>query len=238
MFVALTNLIMVSRATAQSDAAANTTGWVTVVGRVLDTNDEPLPGARIAVEDDRAAAISDPDGRFKLLGVRAGRRTLNVRVLGFEPLEMPFDATAAQPKDLTVRLMKVISLLKDVTVTANRDVGLQRVGFTERRNLGAGHYFGPKEIEARNSPRLSHLLETELIIRRYKCVRYFVDGIRWSRFSDADASLGPDSYLSGAELAAVEVYSPQTAPGEFFATSKTGAPCASVLVWTKWKVLR
>lgn len=57
----------------------------------------------------------------------------------------------------------------------------------------------------------------------------------WSTASDMDATEGPDAFLSGAEIAAVEAYSPLYAPGEFIVSSKYGQ-CASVVVWTKAKL--
>ena len=81
------------------------------------------------------------------------------------------------------------------------------------------------------------LLETTLVLKRYSCVRYWIDGHPWSSMSDTDASLGPDAFLSGAELGAVEVYGPLTAPPEFMAISGSGL-CASVVVWTKFKIGR
>ena len=71
--------------------------------------------------------------------------------------------------------------------------------------------------------------------RDSRCVRYFIDGWRQTEVSATDLAYLPDSYLSTAELGAIEVYSPMTAPGEFFATSLNGDVCFSVVIWTKFK---
>lgn len=209
----------------------------TVTGRILDGAGKQLSGARVAFDSDGAVTLSSSDGSFQLSGLRVGTRRLDVRFLGYQPVDTTIDISSRMARPLTILLKKSVPVLKAVEITAPAGAGLQKVGFAERRRLRNGVYLGPKEIARRNSPRLSRLLETTTVIGRYKCVRYFVDGQRWSRLSDDDPSLGPDNYLSGAELAAVEVYSPNTAPGEFFALDRNGVPCASVVVWTKWKVM-
>lgn len=208
-----------------------------LTGRILGQNGKAIDGARIAVEADNAVTTSDVNGAFTLSGVRAGTRLVSVRKLGYAPAELSLDFNSVTPRTSTVTLVPVSSVLETVTVTALRDVGLQRVGFTERRRLGAGTYLGPKEIDGKNAPKLGILLEEVPLLRRYTCVRYWVDGHMWSSMSDDDGSLGPDAFLSGAELGAVEVYGPLTAPAEFIALSKQGL-CASVVVWTKFKIGR
>jgi hypothetical protein len=46
----------------------------------------------------------------------------------------------------------------------------------------------------------------------------------------------PDSFLSGAELGAVEVYDELSAPGQYMGVSSRGAACAVVVIWTKQKL--
>ena len=146
--------------------------------------------------------------------------------------------TALRPTDVVIKLSTATQVLPTVNVSALREVGLQRVGFTKRKRTAvAGVFFGPREIEGKNSPRLGRIIETVPFFRdgRYVCIRYWVDGHMWSTASDVDASEGPDAYLSGAEIAAIEVYSPLYAPAEFVVSSKHGS-CASVVIWTKSKV--
>ena len=212
-------------------------GSAVLTGRILGEKGKPIEGARIAVDADNTATTSDASGSFHLGGARAGTRLVTVRKLGFEARELSVDLSSISPRTLDISLSPVSQVLKAVTVTALRDIGLQRVGFTERKRLGSGTYLGPREIEGKNAPKLGILLETVTVLHRYACVRYWVDGHMWSTASDADPSLGPDAFLSGAELGAIEVYGPLSAPAEFIAVSKFGQ-CASVVVWTKNKIGR
>jgi hypothetical protein len=212
-------------------------GNASLTGHIVGQKGDAIEGARIAVESDNAVTISDAGGAYRLNGVRAGTRLVTIRKLGYSAEERSVDFSSVTPRAMNFRLSPVSQVLETVTISAMRDIGLQRVGFSERHRLGSGTYLGPKEIEGKNSPRLGVLLETVQVLKRYSCVRYWIDGHMWSSMSDTDASLGPDAFLSGAELGAVEVYGPLTAPAEFVAVSKSGM-CASVVVWTKNKIGR
>jgi hypothetical protein len=222
--------------TVDSTAASGPSDKLGVVsGRVTNSQGAPIEGARIAVESDNTATTSEASGAFRLTGVWSGTRLVTIRKLGYAANELAVDVSAVSARLLDVKMDRVPQTLEPVRVTALRDIGLQRVGFSERKRLGAGTYLGPKEIEGRNAPRLGFLLETVPVLKRYACIRYWVDGHMWSTLSDDDASQGPDAFLSGAEIAAVEVYGPLAAPAEYIVSSKRGA-CASVVVWTKAKV--
>ena len=122
--------------------------------------------------------------------------------------------------------------------------------FSDRQRSGFGRFIGPDEIERRRPQRLTTLLETIPSLRmgtnndgkRYVtgrhngCVAYYVDGMRWSSTNPTDVDMSPDAFLSGAELAAVEVYDELSAPAEFIRYSNRGQPCAVVVVWTKFKL--
>lgn len=222
---------------AAGDTLHSPRGTSVASGKILTDKRRPIAGARIAVEADDAVTTSDADGNFRLTGVRAGTRELSVRKLGYTAMEISMDFSSVTAQSTTVTLLPIAQSLKTVTVSSLRDIGLQRVGFTERRRLGSGTYLGPKEIDGKNAPKLGILLATVPALSGRSCVRYWIDGHIWSSMSDSDASLGPDAFLSGAELGAVEVYSPLTAPAEFVVNSKMGM-CASVVVWTKNKIGR
>jgi hypothetical protein len=129
-------------------------------------------------------------------------------------------------------------------------LGFNVLGLLNGRNGGLGKFFTPQEIERRNPLRLNYLLEAAPIIRsgatntgkryvtdRYDgCIRYWIDGFEQTEIGNTDLDFLPDSYLSAAELGAVEVYDAISAPAEFQATSHNGYPCTAVVIWTKWKL--
>jgi hypothetical protein len=222
-----------------------------LTGSVVDPSGNPLANARVAVEADNAAAVTDNRGNFNLNGVRAGTRDLTVRRIGFASVEMPVDVSAVSVRSVTVTMSRYVAQLEAVRVNAVRNIGLQRVGFTDRQKSGAGKFIGPDEISSRNPDRLVNVLEsggtalrmgTDAEGHRYVtgrhngCVGYYVDGMRWSSTDPTDFQLSPDFFLSGAEIGAVEIYDELSAPAEFARISNRGEPCAVVVIWTKQKL--
>jgi hypothetical protein len=225
-------------------------GTAALTGKVVDAAGSPLANARVAVEADNAAAVTDNKGEFRLNGLRTGTRSLTVRRIGFASQDMAVDVSAAMTRSVTVTMARYVAVLDAVRVTAMRDIGLQRVGFSDRQKSGAGKFFGPDEIQRRNPQKLINLLELAPMLRaatnadskRYVtgrmngCVQYYVDGMRWYTASQNDPEVSPDAFLSGAELGAVEVYDELSAPGEYMGMSGRGAACAVVVIWTKQKL--
>ena len=236
--------------TSRSEGSGGQSWPGAVRGIVTTTEGQPVGGARVAIEEDSAVMVTRANGSFSLAGLRPGTRLLTVRRLGFEPVELAVDVRSDQQRDVTVKLANMVPVLATVQVTALRELGLARVGYTTRKGLGTGTFFDPDDIARRNSPRLNEILEHAgpLRIRRTNrglpyvvgrdggCVTYHIDGMRWSRVDADDPMTSPNNYLSGAEIAAVEIYSPHLAPPEFMGFSRTSRPCSVVVVWTKNKL--
>lgn len=232
------------------DAARRTLWRGAIRGTVVEATGQKVAGARVAVDEDSAVVLTQSDGAFNLNHLRPGTRLLTVRRLGFEPVELVVDVRADIPRDVPIRLANMVPVLQTVKVTALRELGLSRVGYTLRKGLASGTFFDPEDISRRNSPRLNDLLATAgpLRVRRTNrgqayivgraggCVTYFVDGQRWSWVGANDPNGGPNAFLSGAEIAAVEVYSPYTSPPEFMGFSNLSKQCSVVVVWTKTKL--
>ncbi len=225
-------------------------GTAVLTGRVSDASGSPLANARVAVEADDASTTTDNNGEFRLAGLRTGTRGLTVRRLGFAARDVPVEVSASAPRSVNITLDRYVAILDAVRISAIRDIGLQRVGFSDRRRAASGRFFGPDDIDRRNPQRLSMLLETVPSLRmgtnqegkRYVtsrhngCVAYYVDGLRWSSTNPADIEMSPDAFLSGAELGAVEVYDAMSTPAEYMRFSSRGQPCAVVVIWTKFKL--
>jgi hypothetical protein len=201
-----------------------------ISGRVLDSQGKPAFGARVAIEADEATSITGQDGLFTLRNLRPGTRRLTIRKIGFEPVERAVEIPGDGLTSATFSLGKSIAALKTILVRARRELGLQRIGFTDRQQKRPGNFFTPKDIELRNGPSIKDLLKSLPITRRPGCVRYFIDGFIQPQNED------PDEYLSGAEIGAVEVYGTGFVPPEFFATTFSGQRCKAVVIWTKWKL--
>ena len=214
-----------------------------VRGRVTNPSGQPVEGARVAVADNEKFSLTNDRGEFTLEKVMPGTREISVRKLGFTPYVGTFVARLGESDPLDIRLPNTVRVLEAVRVRALRDIGLEKVGFTQRQKMGMGSYMGPDKISGRGSPRLNYLLEAMPYVRRHiaadgkryvipppgKCLRYYVDGRRWSPYGGMTES--PDQYLSGIEIGAIEVYGSLFVPPEFAAEN-----CVTVVVWTKWKL--
>jgi len=252
--IASFHLPAASPATAQAAKPADSVarGSAHLAGKVLDPAGNPLANARAAIEADNTSTVTDNQGNFHLNGVRTGTRDLSVRRIGFASVDMPVDVSGATTRNVTVTMSRYVAQLDAVRISAVRDIGLQRVGFTERQKTGAGKFIGPAEINSRNPDRLINVLETAggtalrmgtddqghryVTGRHNGCVGYYVDGMRWSSTNPSDFQMSPDFFLSGGEIGAIEIYDELSAPAEFMRISSGGQPCAVVVIWTKRKL--
>ncbi len=232
-------------------AASRPTG--VLKGKIVSADHAPIAHARIAVENDTLVALTNQDGTFTLAGITTGTRSVSVRALGYEPTETVVAIRAGMPAQVDISLAKFVPVLSSVIVSAKRDASLERVGFTERKASASGKFFTPAEIEQRNPLKLNYLLETVTTLRTRRtatgqtyvtgrdntCITYFVDGARWAVGASAaadDPDSSPDAFVSGGELAAVEVYDALSAPPEFATQGWNGQSCAAVVIWTKSKL--
>jgi protocatechuate 3,4-dioxygenase beta subunit len=215
-----------------------------VTGHVLDPSGAPLARVRVSVDGDSAFAMSGSDGRFALRNVRSGTRSVTARRLGFGPAKQVVAIHSSNPTDITVRLGEFVPVLDTVRITAPAaQIGLDRVGFTKRKSIGAGYYLSPEEISRRNALELPDLLTTAPMLRRATvdghqvimgrpqggsngCVTYFVDGVPWM-------GGGIEDFVLPSEVAAIEVYSTGFTPGLFMSAAQQ---CETVVIWTKMKV--
>jgi hypothetical protein len=215
-----------------------------LTGRVLDPAGAPLPRARVSV--DSSYALSDNDGRFMLRSLRSGTRLVVIRRLGYDPKEVIVALRARAPTDVTVKLSEFVPVLDTVRVRAVAlDIGLQRLGFAQRRAAGTGYYLTPQQVAERGASRLTDLLVEAPMLRRTAeggrtiitgrphgvnlfqgCVSYFVDGVRWR-------GDGVEDFIYPTEVAAIEVYSSNFVPSQF---AHSIEPCETVVIWTKRKV--
>ena len=76
-----------------------------VAGRVADSRTGySLQGAIIRVDGSSAVAYSDANGRFRLAGLPAGNRALEVEYVGLDPLRRSVALTAGTTTEIELRL--------------------------------------------------------------------------------------------------------------------------------------
>lgn len=223
-----------------ADSARARAGASSVRGQVTDERGNPVANAHVTVAEGNAAAVTDSSGRFSLDAQPAGTQALVVRRLGYMPKQVTVNLTPRATREVNVRLDQLVPVLAEVQIEARGDAALAEVGFTRRKRQGSGQYLESEAIERRNALRLEDLFTGFRGLRvvgdevrgqpegaGYRCVRFFIDGQQWRGGP-------PGDFVLPSEVAAIEVYSRATAPGEF----QTFGDCETVVVWTKWRLRR
>ncbi|SDS59648.1 iron complex outermembrane recepter protein [Mucilaginibacter mallensis] len=100
LFICLSNWVM-----AQSS---------TITGRIIDEDNQPLPGATVIIKGTSISAGTDVNGYFKLTNAPGGQQTLVVRYVGYESLEKPI--TTANGLVVNLQLKSSSVLLNQVAV--------------------------------------------------------------------------------------------------------------------------
>jgi Carboxypeptidase regulatory-like domain len=128
----------------------------TIAGRVVDSLVEPVAGAELSIAPLHISVTTDAAGRFHLANVPAGPFVLQVRKLGFGPV----DVALLMPRDSSISSITLVRgavLLRTVvTQTIGRFDKPLRLGFTskydefyERRKYSAGsaRFYTHEDIE-------------------------------------------------------------------------------------------
>lgn len=203
--------------------------------------EQPLAGAQVGVVNGPQTR-SNERGEWALDGLSAGTRLLEVRAVGYYPLQRPVNVVPGAPS-LHLSLSTLKAVLDTIRVTA-RVYDPASNGFNERRRTGMGHYFSGKEVVARSSIFTSSVFRT-------------VQGLRMERdTATGDTHLvqrgafgwcQPAVYLNGHYIAGataddidswvlpkdvtgIEVYDESMVPPQF-QRALTG--CGAIVIWSK-----
>ena len=220
-------------------AAPTVLGNARLTGRVVNNLGRPLANARVMLEGTTRLAITRETGDFVLDSLPSGTQSIEVRLIGFAPLDQAVDLTSRAPTNVTIKLTEFVPVLEEVRVTAARQRGLDQVGFSRRKRSGIGHFMEEKDINT-NGQLFSDVMRMAPGVRVQNyggkqvitnsrnpngCTQIYVDGTLWQCMEPGDI----DDYVRPHELAAIEVYSPSTTPAEF---QVKGGSCQTLVVWT------
>jgi hypothetical protein len=209
-------------------------------GVVLNNVGRPLGNARVMLDGTSRVATTRANGEFVLDSLPAGTQSVSVRLLGYAPVEQAVDLISSQPTTVTLKMAEFVPVLEQVRVTAQRERGLEFVGFNRRKRSGIGHFFEEKDLN-KNAILFSDVMriapgvrvapagngKSMLVNSRDPngCVNVWVDGTMWQQLEPGDV----DDFVKPHELAALEIYSPSNVPSEF---AQRGGSCMTVIVWT------
>ncbi|HRK74707.1 MAG TPA: TonB-dependent receptor, partial [Rhodothermales bacterium] len=110
-----------------------------IVGTVRES-DRPMPGATLFLKPLQKGVITDPDGRFALTGLLAGKYLLLVSFVGYKPYEVQVEIQADETKELNISLVPenaeedlFVRVVPSATIEADRP--FSAVGGQEIRQL-------------------------------------------------------------------------------------------------------
>jgi hypothetical protein len=223
-------------------------GNASLTGKVVSANGQPVVGARVDVVGTPGATLTREGGTFHLDSLPSGTQSVVVRQIGYAPVETPVELSTRAPAQVTVTMSKPATMLNTVVVKADREVGLERVGFIQRKRSGMGHYISSEDLMKRAPNMLTDVFRTvpglrvspagngmDYVVESSRnamggCVKYYVDGAVWESVFPGDV----DRLVPPQEIAAIEIYNGSSTPAQFQAAGASS--CASIVIWTKTRV--
>ncbi|HVZ49091.1 MAG TPA: carboxypeptidase-like regulatory domain-containing protein, partial [Gemmatimonadaceae bacterium] len=229
------------------------TGSAVLTGRITDVAGRPVQDAQVAVEGGKQITRTAADGTFRLTELPSGTTNASVRKIGFAPAQQAVHLRRSEPQSMALSLSAAARALAPVTITAEADKALDKLGFTERLKMGnKSNFVLPEEMKKYENLKLTDIFRSMpgFIVQKADnnnsilassravnggqqgCVEIFVDRIPFEQMAagDLDAAFPPYT------IAAIESYpSPATTPIDF---RMSGKACATVVIWTKLKLNR
>src|ERR1700686_758936 len=121
-----------------------TTGTVTVTGRVTTSDGKPVPDARVYVPGTNEATRTDANGNYTLTGVPGGPQAVVVRKRGYVPVkvEAKFSTKPSERarNHVNVKLLTPSEVAAVATHWARDSAGLDKLGFFRRESQVRGAY--------------------------------------------------------------------------------------------------
>lgn len=109
---------------------------ITLEGTVTGSDGQPLAGAQVAVTNiatsERRNVTTRQSGEFRVLGLFSGKYAVDVRALGYKPVQDSVQLVIGQRARLTITMEKGTTELQAVAVTAERvkQVEVQRLSIS------------------------------------------------------------------------------------------------------------
>lgn len=139
-------------ALAQEHTSATVRGWV------RDAGGAAIQDAEVLIMGTSHTTRSGDAGAFRIDSVRAGRYSIGVRRLGYEPLVFTLTLRADDSREFDVRLDALPQGLPTVQVVARSDFPARYRDFERRRKSEWGWFYTRDDIERQGPYGLSQLV--------------------------------------------------------------------------------
>jgi hypothetical protein len=215
-----------------------------LVGIVRDPSGTGIEGATVEIRG--AAAGTNANGAFQLWTNDIDTVTISIRRLGYLPVSAQLSARGGQWDTVVVEMERTSQRLSAVTVTGGatrRALGLR--DFDARRAIGNGIFVTRDEITARNTTRLTDVLQNKRGIRVVR-LRSGVSGVRFASYSHTRSSCAPNVWIDGqwardlevdelpaTDVEAVEIYETLASVPFEFTPQGSAIPCGTIVIWTR-----
>jgi hypothetical protein len=236
-----------AQTTSDSDVLAPQ-GGVIVTGRVVDSNGNPIPGARVYIANAGIATRTDANGNYTLTGAPDGPQVVVVRKPGFAPTRADAKfSTKASDRDrnnVNVTLLTRPQAVSLATEQSQDSSALARLGFIDREQRYArnAYFLTPADIQSTRAVTLSDLFRQVPVIVTSPgptgstvlrgangCLATYVDGVRWRSMFAGDL----ETYVPASDVIAAEVYPPGALPPPPFNQSPSRSNCTTLALWTR-----
>jgi hypothetical protein len=137
-------------------------GSATLTGTIHSTDGHAVRDAVVDILGSPNSARTDANGAFKLAGVPAGTREVDVRAIGFEPLATAVDFPTGATRQATFALVRQVQTLATDTVRGrSRPLSLMAVeGFDQRRQIGMGTFLVEADLAKHNYSNLTEVMNS------------------------------------------------------------------------------
>jgi carboxypeptidase family protein/TonB-dependent receptor-like protein len=223
-----------------SQLAAQPAG--TLTGTVATADGTPVASARIRLLGTSFTTVADAKGGFRIADVPAAAHKLDVRMLGYSPLEQSIDVVAGTTFHVKVVLVPIPLEALEVVEKSAVTPGL--IGFEERMARGPGTFFTREDILRMQARQFTDILRRVpgLQIRPVSgsygnvSVQTRGSGCQTLFYMNGTAfPMPPDfpinNYVSADEVVGVEVYSSSEIPAQF--NSSKNSRCGVIVIWTR-----
>jgi hypothetical protein len=211
---------------------------------VRDPSGTGIEGATVEIRG--VAAGTNAKGSFQLWTNDIDTVTISIRRLGYLPVSAQLSARGGQWDTVVVEMERTSQRLSAVTVTGGatrRALGLR--DFDARRAIGNGIFVTRDEITARNTTRLTDVLQNKRGIRVVR-LRSGVSGVRFASYSHTRSSCAPHVWIDGqwardlevdelpaTDVEAVEIYETLASVPFEFTPQGSAIPCGTIVIWTR-----
>lgn len=209
---------------------------------VTADGNRPLPGALVRITDGPQTRANDR-GEWTLVDAPTGTRVLEVRAIGYFPVQRPVDVVAGAAP-VTVPLLTFQAMLDTVKIIVSRGSDRSSGGFDLRQRSSMGRFLSEEFIARRAELWTSDLLrmvsgvrvegsglERQVLVRSavgegYCSPAVYIDGLYMFGLSAGEI----DGMTSPRHIKSIEIYAGANTPVEF---QRALSGCGALVIWTK-----